>query len=216
MYQQLLERIDELKKEGNGIAYPSNDEDYWVLNVVKAQAWMASAANSVMQVAPFGSFFRAEMDRLTTDPELSNGIPLRVLQKVLGLLESVQVEARNGLLARLEYQVFATAFDDFLDHASSFHKSGKEKESAILVSVVLEDTLKRIATKNGIEPTGLSLEPLIDELVRKGVFTSVKAKRMKSYSGIRNSALHAEWDKFDLKDVGNVIEGVRELLEDYL
>lgn len=177
---------------------------------------MASAANAVLQVAPHDSFFHAEINRLTTDSQLKNGIPLGVLQKVQGILKSVQTEAQNGLLAKLEYQVFATAFDDFLDHASQFHKSGKAKESAILVSAVLEDTLKRIAVKNDIDPAGYTLEPLIDELTKMGIFTPVKAKRMKSYSGVRNAALHAEWDKLDLKDIGNVIEGVRELLDGYL
>lgn len=216
MYAQLLKRIEELLNQGQSVVRPYSDDDYWTRDVVQAQAWMASAANTILQVAPLGSFFRAEIDRLTTDPQLSNGIPIRVLQKVQGVLRSVQTEAQNGLLAKLEYQAFATAFDDFLDHASHFHKSGKVKESAILVSTVLEDTLKRVAVKNDIDTAGLSLEPLIDELTRVGVFTPVKAKRMKSYSGVRNSALHAEWDKLDLKDIGDVIEGVRELLDSYL
>lgn len=216
MYTQLLKRIDELLNQGQTVVSSYGNNDYWARDVVQAQAWMASAANTILQVAPPSSFFRAEIDRLTTDSQLNNGIPVLVLKKVQGVLRSVQTEAQNGLLAKLEYQVFITAFDDFLDHASDFHKSGKTKESSILVSAVLEDTLKRIAVKNGVDPTGVTLEPLIDELTKAGVFTPVKAKRMKSYSGVRNSALHAEWDKLDIKDIGHVIEGVRELLDGYL
>ncbi|MCE9569068.1 MAG: hypothetical protein K8R10_03505 [Rhodocyclales bacterium] len=216
MQEQVLARIDELIAQGQSLARRHSREDHWVEEITPAQSWMASAANAVLQVAPPGSFYRAEVDRLTTHEGLKNGIPTTVLEKVLGVLQSVRVEAHSGLLAKLEYQVFATAFDDFLDHASSFHKSGKAKEAAILVSAVLEDTLKRIASKNGITPEGLSLEPLIDELSKCGVFATVKAKRMKSYAGLRNSALHAEWDKLDLKDIGNAIDGVRELLDDYL
>lgn len=215
MLQQLLTRIDELIAEGQVVL--CNDADkYWVADIPRAQSWMASAANAVLQVAPPGSFFRGEIDRLTTHEHLKSGIPFAILEKIHGLLQSVRDEAKNGLLTKLEYQVFATAFDDFLDHASSFHKSGKTKESAILVSAVLEDAIKRIAVKNEISPARVSLEPLIDELAKAGVFTPVKAKRMKSYSGVRNTALHAEWDKLDLKDIGDVIEGVRELLDNYL
>ena len=57
---------------------------------------------------------------------------------------------------------------------------------------------------------------MVDQLTNAQVITTVKAKRIKSYAGVRNSALHAEWDKLDLKDVGHAIEGVRELLDDYL
>jgi uncharacterized protein YutE (UPF0331/DUF86 family) len=216
MQEQVLARIDELISQGQSLARRYSQEDYWVKEITPAQSWMASAANAILQIVPPGSFYRLEVDRLTTHEGLKTGIPTTVLEKVLGVLLSVRAEAQTGLLAKLEYQVFATAFDDFLDHASSFHKSGKAKEAAILVSAVLEDTLKRIATKNGISPEGLTLEPLIDEISKSGVFTTVKAKRMKSYAGVRNSALHAEWDKLDLKDIGNTIEGVRELLDDYL
>lgn len=135
---------------------------------------------------------------------------------MLGLLQSVQLEAQAGLLIKLEDQVVATAFDDFLDHAAQYHKSGKIKEAAVLASAVLEDTVKRIAVKSNIDPVGLSLEPLIDELAKQSVFTAVKAKRLKSFSAVRNHALHAEWDKLDIKDVGAQISGLRELLDEHL
>jgi polyhydroxyalkanoate synthesis regulator phasin len=47
-----------------------------------------------------------------------------------------------------------------------------------------------------IKNKGKSLESLIDDLVKVGVFTDVKAKRVKSFARIRNHALHAEWDEF--------------------
>ncbi|HVK57127.1 MAG TPA: hypothetical protein VM532_19115 [Burkholderiales bacterium] len=216
MQEQVLARIDELLNQGQSIVRQYGDDDYWVKDVAQAQAWIASAANAILQVAPPKSFYRAEMERLATHDQLKTGIPLTVLNKVFGVLQSVRAEANAGMLTKLEYQVFATAFDDFLDHASSFHKAGKVKEAAILVSSVLEDTVKRIAVKNGIDPRGLSLEPLIDQLANADVISAVKSKRIKSYAGVRNTALHAEWEKLDLKDVGHAIEGVRELLDDYL
>ncbi len=151
-----------------------------------------------------------------TNEQLKGGIPETVVAKVLGVLQSVHVEAQAGLLERLEDQVVASAFDDFLDHAHGYHKSGKLKEAAVLGSAVLEDTIKRIAAKNQLDPAGLSLDPLIDELTKRDVFSQVKAKRLKSFTGVRNHALHAEWEKLDLKEVGAQIAGVRELLDEHL
>ncbi|MCW3154840.1 hypothetical protein N8H69_20015 [Achromobacter spanius] len=216
MQDQVLARIDELISQGQHIVRSYGRDDYWASDVVLAQAWMASAANAILQIAPPRSFYHAEIDRLVAHEQLKGGIPNKVLEKVLGVLQSVHAEAQAGLLAKLEYQIFATAFDDFLDHASSFHKSGKVREAAILVSAVLEDTVKRIAEKNGVDSAGVSLEPLVDRLTEAEVLTVIKSKRIKSYAGVRNSALHAEWDKLDLKDVGQAINGVRELLDDYL
>lgn len=214
MQAHVLQRIADLISRGNATARSS--PDYWMEDVIAAQSWIASAANAIQQVAPSGSFFRAELDRLMSNDQLQNGIPLSVVEKVLGLLQSVQLEAQAGLLTKLEDQVVATAFDDFLDHASDYHKSGKIKEAAVLASAVLEDTVKRIAIKSGIETANLSLDPLIDNLTKLDVITQVKAKRLKAYAAIRNHALHAEWEKLDLKDIGAQISGLRELLDDHL
>jgi len=216
MHPQMLQRIQQLVVDGQNYARESRDDDYWVADVSSAQAWMASAANAVQQLAPVGSFYLAELDRLSKHADLANGIPRTVLQKMHGVLRSVTTEAETGLLDKIENQIFASAFDDFLDHATDYHKSGKVKEAAVLAAAVLEDALKRLASKHEIQAAGVSLDPLIDELVKAGVFTSVKAKRMKSFAGVRNSALHAEWDKLELRDVGATIDGVRELLDVYL
>ena len=217
MQVHVTKRTEELIANGITVIRTVNRNDYWMKDVVAAQSWIASAANIIQQVSPKGSFFRTELDRLISNDQLKNGgIPISIVEKLLGVLQSLQLEAQAGLLTRLEDQVVATAFDDFLDHATEYHKSGKIKESAVLSSAVLEDTIKRIAIKNNIDPSGLSLEPLIDEIAKHDVITPVKAKRLKSYAAVRNHALHAEWEKLDIKDVGSQISGLRELIEEHL
>jgi uncharacterized protein YutE (UPF0331/DUF86 family) len=147
---------------------------------------------------------------------MKDGAPWTSVQKTLGLLASVKDDAAHGLLQKLEYLVVATTFDDFLDHADAFHKANKAREAGVLAAIVLEDTIEKIALKNGIVTTGRSLELLVDELVKKNVLTPVKAKRVKAYAGVRNPALHAEWDKFDVRDAGELIAGTRELIEHYV
>jgi hypothetical protein len=112
--------------------------------------------------------------------------------------------------------VAASTFDDFLDHAEVYHKGNKKIEASVLSSAVLEDTIKKICKKHKMETANKSLEPLIDALIEGSVFTPVKGKRVKGFSAVRNYALHAEWDKFDINDVGSLIKGLRELIADYL
>lgn len=179
------------------------------------QAWMSSVANVILLTTIENSYFRQELDRITGAKELSGGAPWPSVQKMHGLLSALKDEAMHGLLRRLEDVVIASTFDDFLDHAQTFHRSNKLREAAVLAAIVLEDTIKRIAVNNNVD-AGLSLEPSIEALVKSDVFTSVKAKRLKAYAGVRNSALHAEWDKFDIKDVGELINGTRELIDHFL
>src|SRR3990172_1616179 len=180
------------------------------------EAWLTSAINLVHTIVPHKSSFLQEINRIRQHEQLKYGFPSVIFQQMLGLLISAKPEWDQGLLRQIEYVIAAETFDDFLDHAANYHKGNKKIEASILASAVLEDTVKKIARKNGIDPSGKSLDELIDELTRTDVITPVKAKRYKGYSGVRNSALHAEWNQVDIKDVGELINGVREMIEQYL
>jgi uncharacterized protein YutE (UPF0331/DUF86 family) len=219
----LLQRIDALLQRGSALASRRKHDGeygptYWVQSemIPDVQAWMTSAANLISLTTSPGSYFREELERITTDKQLAGGAPWAVVQKMHGLLAALKDEASHGLLRRLEDVVVATAFDDFLDHAEAFHRANKAREAGVLAAIVLEDTIKRIAAKNNVDGSGLTLEPLVDALVKAGVFTPVKAKRVKAYAGVRNPALHAEWNKFDIRDAGELISGTRELIEHFL
>ena len=69
--------------------------------------------------------------------------------------------------------------------------------------------MKKIAARNDVATAGKTLEPLIDALATAGVLTPVKVKRLKSYAAVRNHALHAEWDQIDIREVGELIRGIR-------
>jgi uncharacterized protein YutE (UPF0331/DUF86 family) len=197
--------------------FSDRGRDYWLPNerLPEYRQWMASASNLLKTVARKGSHFFDEPDRLLARKGDQDGFQTTRFAELLGTVKAAYEEWQHGLLRELEYVVAAETFDDFLDHAAAFHRAGKKIEAAVLVSVVLEDALKRIAKKNGVASSG-TLDPLIDRLASAGVFTGVKAKRLRAYTGLRNQALHARWDEFDIKDVGEVVAGVKELLEDYL
>ena len=180
--------------------------------VVESQTWITSAANLIQIVTLSGSYYRDEIQRTLSHQYLKYGVPIPVFHKMLGLLISAKQEWDAGFLRQVEYIVAAETFDKFLDHASDYHKGNKKMEASILASAVLEDTIKRIARKNGVDASGNSLEELIDTLVKNSVFTPVKAKQYKAYAGVRNSALHAEWNEIDIRDVGLLISGTRELI----
>jgi uncharacterized protein YutE (UPF0331/DUF86 family) len=177
------------------------------------QAWIASAANLFRIIATPDTYFHQECERILQDEDLRRGVPYHVVQKLIGLLDSVLEEIQRGLLRKAEYIFVASTFDDFLDHAEEYHKAGKKIESSVLASAVFEDSVRKLAAKNELKQSGVALEAIIDDLVKMNVITAVKAKRIKGYSAVRNKALHAQWDDFDIRDVGEMIKGTREILE---
>jgi hypothetical protein len=189
--------------------------DYWFSPelVASLQAWIASVANFFRLCATPDTYFQKECTRIVEDKDLSRGVPYHTIQKLIGLLESVADEIKHGLMRKAEYVFVASTFDDFLEHAAEYHKSGKKTESAVLASAVFEDSVRRLCGKMGVEQAGRSLDHTIDDLSKMGAVSPVKAKRWKSYGGVRNSALHAQWDDFDIRDVGEMIKGTREIIE---
>lgn len=222
MDQNLQTRCIELIEKGKQIIaqirYYQNSPNYWYRDEETAdiQAWIASVGNFFRLTATPDTYFHQECARILDDPDLRRGVPFHAVQKLTGLLKSIKEEIEQGLLRKAEYLFIATTFDDFLDHASTYHKGGKKVESSVLASAVFEDAIRKIATKNELTETGKSLESVIDDLTKKNVFTLVKAKRIKGYSAIRNKALHAQWEEFDIRDVGELIKGTRELIDTYM
>ena len=215
-------RLDALIQRGNQlngrIPRDQHGPKYWtrIEDLATFQAWLSSAANVILAVAPPSSPLTQQVTSLLAHADFKIGVSSHVVLQMHGILVSAREELEHGMLARIEYIVAAATFDDFLDHATDYHKGNRKIEASVLASAVLEDTVKKIATKNGVTTAGMSLEPLIDDLVKAGILTPVKAKRVKGFAAVRNHALHAEWDRFDIRDVGELIAGTRELLESFL
>jgi hypothetical protein len=215
-------RFKELIATGRALAQrlPYNDfgPGYWVgvESQVEYQRWLSTATNLIRLVAPRSKSYNDDLHQLTTHENLKNGLPALVVRRMLGLVEAAQSDWESGLLRQVEFMIAAETFDDFLDKAVVYHKGNRKIESAVLASAVLEDTVKKICMKNDVVRSGRSLEELIDDLVKADTLTPVKAKRVKAAAGVRNHALHAEWEEFDIKDVGGLLETLRELVSEYL
>lgn len=235
MKEEITKRFEELIQKGNqllGTLGPevvqidmygdtevdSDSYQSWVpeKRIPEFRSWLASASNLIHFVVLPKMPLAMECDLLMEDPYLKQGVRSKILVLMLGLLTGVKDEWDHGLLGKIEYIVAGATFDDFLDHAAEYDRGNKKVEAAVLGSAVLEDTVKKIAQKNGIQTGGKTLEPLINALVKANVLTSVKGRRVKAYAGVRNHALHAKWEQFEISDVGELIKGTRELVENYL
>ena len=210
--EELLARGRELSKR---IRLYEGKPNFWHRDedIPELQAWIGSTANFFRLIATPDTYFHQECTRVIEDKQLSGGVPHHTIQKLTGLLQSAAEEMKAGLMRKAEYVFVSITFDDFLDHASEYHKAGKKLESSVLASAVFEDAVRKLAQKHGISESGRSVETLIDELMKSGALTSVKAKRVKGFGGVRNKAFHAQWDEFDIRDVGELINGTRELVE---
>jgi len=61
-----------------------------------------------------------------------------------------------------------------------------------------------------------TLSPLIDEQKKAGAFNELKAKKLRSWAGVRNAAAHGHFSDFSKADVEQMISGINNFLADYL
>jgi len=132
------------------------------------------------------------------------------------LVEHLIEDIDHGLIDDAIMKAQAMTFDDFLDHAQLYLDEERHMESGVIVGVVFEDTIRKVANKNGIDPSNSKLEQLINALKSAQVFEGTKAKRCKVASDIRGHAAHASWDKYDLSDVKDAMSITRSIITDYL
>jgi hypothetical protein len=99
----------------------------------------------------------------------------------------------------------AKSYLDFFDHAKYYLKQNKKMEASVIASSVFEDTIRKVGRKNALEFP--KLDRLIDELKKDDIISLTEMKKYKYYAGIRNEALHANWDNIALDDVNDLIHG---------
>jgi len=118
------------------------------------------------------------------------------------LLGNLLSDVELGLLTSIADRARVETFDNFLDHAKQYLKEKKKNESGAIAGVVFEDSLRRVCRKYEINDKDQNIDFLIAELVKKDIISETKAKRARAAAHVRTRATHAQWDEFDLSDVG--------------
>lgn len=225
MINNINARFDELLEKGKSLVsrmYTDREVGELKFNWVPTdciseyQSWMLSAVNLIRTIVSEDNAYFQQCNSLMSHESFKTGISSKIFLRIFGLFSSAKDEWDKGLLKKFEYIIVGATFDNFLDHATQYHKGNMKTEAGVLASAVLEDTMKKIAQKNNVPAESLTLDPLIDKLAAAGVFKKEYAKRLKSYAGFRNCALHANWEQLDIRDIGDLISGIRDLIERYL
>ena len=211
--EKVSKKFDELISAGDELKHCSVQYKL-ALNADHQQAcigWLASAQNLVhLVVNNSNNPYRASIDKIcNSDPGYK--VP-GLVGEVVAILKILTKDIDSGLLASIENQARASIFDDFLDHAKEYAKNKHPKQAGVIAGVVFEDTLRSICRIKNIEEKDKNIDLLINELVKVGVLSQVKAKRAKVAAHVRTKATHAQWDEFDLADVNTTVDITEELI----
>jgi len=214
--KKVREKFEELIISGNKLKNGNEFGRQLTLDhAQKCVGWLASAQNIVhLVIGNNDNPYKKSVDKIC-DKTRGTLIPISVGEVTVILKELLQ-DIDQGLLASIEDQTRASVFDDFLDHAKEYARSNIKNEAGVIAGVVFEDTLRTICRNYDIEEKGKKLDILIDELVKLGILTQVKAKRARVAAHVRTKATHAQWDEFEIEDVNTTIKFTEEILLKHL
>lgn len=152
----------------------------------------------------------------------------REASAIVGILTGLKSDYEAGLLDNLQEMIEANVASDYMGQAEELLAEGIAGQydhvpAAVLTGAVLEDALRRLCTRQSppipvvkADGSPKTLDPLITDLQKAGLYNKAKADLLRSWSKIRNYAAHGEFANFNRSEVEAMIAGIKNFLADYM
>jgi hypothetical protein len=213
------QRFRELIEEGNGVASLERRSSYSSIEFIqdkdkiKLQAWLSKTTNIVEGTfGPQSPQFRHLRDLM---PKGAGHIEHSYeVYPIVGMLSGALDDLENGFLLDQETLISGDVFDSVLEQAGELNRLAYKDPAAVLVRVVLEGALRRLAAVRGIE-TSQKASLLNDALKQAAVYAQPQWRLIQAFLDIGNAAAHGKFNEYTQDDVSNAINGVTQFLALY-
>ena len=143
------------------------------------------------------------------------------VSELTGILKGIKSDVDRGMLEDFRLLVRAEVFASFLDMAEYLLNEGYKDAAAVMLGAVLEDSLRTLATRNGISTSSsvgkpLTIDPLNIALGKAGTYGPLVQKQVTSWANLRNDAAHGQFAKYDADQVHQMLLFVQKFSSDYL
>ncbi len=169
-------------------------------------------AATLKRISPTGSSYLENASKSLDDPgDIYQAAALASILKV------VRSDYEAGYLSTVQELVHASVFADFLEMADHLLGEGYKDAAAVLSGGVLEEHLRKLCNKNGIDVDDASGRPkkadtLNAVLTKAGAYEKLDQKSVTAWLDLRNKAAHAKYDEYDKAQVALMTQGVRDFL----
>jgi hypothetical protein len=161
------------------------------------------------------TIWRASLDRIRIEnPNNDSVIFVRSIAATRGILSTLLNELNSGFIGSLRNAMTSEILGSFVKLAHSvldeFGENGKDV-AAVLTAAAFQDTIRYLASKNGLEERS-TLPEILEELKEEGILQNLQSSHTQSYLGFCNRAFHAEWTDLDMRSVKNTLAFTESLL----
>ena len=141
-------------------------------------------------------------------------------QEGRGILKAAKQEIDGGWLISVKELVTSEIFSDFIEMAEYLLKENYKDPAAVIVGGVLEEHLRQLCLRNGInieilkndKPVSKKADLLNSELTRIEVYDKLDQKSVTSWLDLRNKAAHGKYEEYTQQQVELMIRGVTDFM----
>lgn len=156
---------------------------------------------------------------LEFDQNVNDSTPNRTEQGI-GILYAVKKELEGGWVRTAKGLVSAEIFSDFLEMSSHLLEEGYKDPAAVMAGSVLEEHIRKLCEKHGIEIYIEKDDKLISkkaatlntDLTKKQVITKLDEKAITAWLDLRNKAAHGKYEEYTKEQVGLLIQSITDFM----
>ena len=133
--------------------------------------------------------------------------------QVAGALTALRAAYASGYLATVSELIHADLFSDFIQMAEYLLSEGYKDPSAVIIGSVLEEHLRQLCAKNGLQTASggkpMKADQLNADLANASVYSKLDLKSITSWLDLRNKAAHGRYTEYTKEQVQVMIQGIQ-------
>jgi hypothetical protein len=206
---EVLSSVGQMRQipTSEGFYYPTEDKNRFVTAAIAVTRRLTGPASDYAQ----------QLDAAAKGTQWSSD---DYVSGIVGVLKALRDDIDRDRLESLVEILHADLFSDFLEQAAHLQEEGYKDAAAVIAGSVLEEHLRQLATKQGVEVTVATLRgtnpkkasTLNDELAKAGAYSKLDQKSVTAWLGIRNLAAHGKYGDYAAEQVALLIQSVRDFI----
>lgn len=213
--KQLLERLSYIEQRAQETLATQHSDSYMsYINSAPFNGFRSAALSFLKSTFGVSNSYYEEFERKTQRATHSE------LLSAIEILKSLRVEIENNWLCSLKGLISAEIFSDFFEMAEHLLDNNYKDASAVIIGSVLEEHLRQLCSKNGIETTYEKNGDLIpkktdrinSDLASVDIYNKLDQKNVTAWLDLRNKAAHGLYSDYEIGQVKIMYSGVSDFI----
>jgi phosphoserine phosphatase len=170
-------------------------------------------SDCIRRFAPLSGQHRESLQAILKSYGVNNACSV---PHIAGVLDALRVSYEGGYLATVSELIHAEMFSDFLEMAEYLLSEGYKDPAAVIAGSVLEEHLRRFASRSGIDANvggkPKKADQLNADLAGRAVYSKLDQKSVTSWLDLRNRAAHGKYSEYSRDQVALYMQGIRDFI----